>query len=101
MNIEQSAQQLSGQFGLDLGSLKCLLAFFERKTKEHITQGIDLEGMSEAEKAEYVRAGITAWNQQSQEFFAEVLANETERAQQVRADIAGQVYDEIKERQAH
>lgn len=100
MNVEHAAKQFSEQFGVDAGAAKNLLAFFCRKINEHSAQGIDFAAMNDVEKGEYLRAGITAWNKQSQAFFSELLADETDDAQRWRADIAGRVYDQIKARQA-
>lgn len=100
MNVEQAAKQVSARFGVDAGAAKNLLTFFCRKINEHSSQGIDFSAMSDVAKGEYLRAGVTAWNTQSQAFFSELLANETEDAQRWRADIAGRVYDDIKACQA-
>lgn len=89
MNIELIAEQ----YGLDKDALTGQVEFLARKAKENPELFL-------ADPKLFIETGVRRYNEMMREFLSELAFGKTERAKNMRAKLAADVYFEIRSKNA-
>ncbi len=92
MNTQQ-IEIAASELGVNPDSLKSLMGFLVRNLESNPT----LQAWRLKRPDEFLTEGVKAWHRMHTEFLTELAAGTSERAKQMRAQMAGQVWTQIRE----
>ena len=92
--MTQSIEQFAAEHKLDENSLRSLVGFLTR----HIGGNETLKAAFFANPEEVIKAGVEAWNKQSQAIFAELLDGRSEWAQATKVVLAEATWIEARQK---
>lgn len=89
----QEIEQMARQFDVNPGALACLAQFLADNIAKDPGAFVNA---NEEQRSQILLAGVKAWHRRSMAMLNELREGSSEWAQAARAQIAGQVYDQIR-----
>lgn len=90
---QQAIQIAAAEMGVNPDSLSSLVDFLIR----NLESSPALQALCLRNRDEFLTEGVKAWHRMHTEFLTELAAGTSERAKQMRQQMAGQVWTQIRE----
>ena len=85
-------QAVAAQMGVDTASLSSLVSFLQ----SNLEKNPELRELAAKHPEQFMEQGVRAWHEASTKFLSELAHGQSERAKQLRAELAEQVWTQLR-----